>query len=140
MSIAEKENATTGSTGFDPARWLGLLDRTSPQLMAQLALHAQLLHLEWRLEKCRLRWMMLWAALGISFVFLAVLFAGFALLYLNRNNASFILLVWALPIVFCAVATASFFLLKNLGKNGQSAFSASVQEFTADLLLLRRQL
>lgn len=139
MSIAEKET-TTGSTGFDPVRWLGLLDRASPQLIKQLALHAQLLHLEWRLEKRRLRWMMLWAALGISFVFLALLFTGFALLYLNRNNESFVLLVWALPIVFCAVATASFFLLKNLGKNDQSAFSASAQEFTADLLLLRRQL
>ncbi len=38
MSTPEMENATTGSVGFDPARWLWLLDRASPQLMTQLGL------------------------------------------------------------------------------------------------------
>lgn len=140
MPAPEMENASTGSVGFDPARWLWLLDRASPQLMTQLGLHGQLLHLEWQQEKRRLQWIMFFGVLSISFVFLAFLFAGFAVLYLNRNNESFRFFIWALPIVFSVLAAASFFLIRNLGKKSQSAFSANMQEFITDLKLLRRQL
>ena len=139
MSTPEMENATTGSVGFDPARWLWLLDKASPQLMTQLGLHGQLLHLEWQQEKRRLQWIMLCGVLSISFVFLAFLFAGFAVLYLNRNNESFTFFIWTLPILFTFLAAACFFLIQRLGKKGQSAFSGSFQEFITDMKLLRRQ-
>lgn len=140
MSNADKESASTDTVGFDPARWLWLLDKASPQLMAQLALHGQLLHLEWQQEKCRLQWMMLLSVLSISFVFLTLLFAGFALLYLTRNHASFSFLIWALPLVFFVVAVTSLFLIRHLTKKSQSAFSSSKTELATDLTLLRHQL
>ncbi|EGM77362.1 hypothetical protein Rhein_2644 [Rheinheimera sp. A13L] len=136
MSTPEMENA---SVGFDPARWLWLLDKASPQLITQLGLHGQLMHLEWQQEKRRLQWIMLYSVLSISFVFLAFLFAGFALLYLNRNNESFRLFIWALPVFFTLLATACFFIIQHLGKKGQNAFSTSYQELKTDLQLLRRQ-
>ncbi|WP_233080595.1 phage holin family protein [Rheinheimera soli] len=139
MSTPEMENANKGSVGFDPARWLWLLDKASPQLITQLGLHGQLMHLEWQQEKRRLQWIMLYSVLSISFVFLAFLFAGFALLYLNRNNESFTLVIWTLPVVFTLLAAACFFIIYRLGSKGQSAFSASFQELKTDLQLLRRQ-
>jgi uncharacterized membrane protein YqjE len=139
MSTPEMENANTGSVGFDPARWLWLLDKASPQLITQLGLHGQLMHLEWQQEKRRLQWIMLYSVLSISFVFLAFLFAGFALLYLNRNNESFTLFIWTLPVFFTLLATACFFIIQRLGKKGRSAFSTSYQELKTDLQLLRRQ-
>ncbi|MDF3127158.1 phage holin family protein [Rheinheimera sp. 1928-s] len=139
MSTPEMENANKGSVGFDPARWLWLLDKASPQLITQLGLHGQLMHLEWQQEKRRLQWIMLYSVLSISFVFLAFLFAGFALLYLNRNNESFTLVIWTLPVVFTLLAAACFFLIHRLGSKGQSAFNASFQELKTDLQLLRRQ-
>lgn len=139
MSTPETENSTPDSAGFDPARWLLLLDRASPQLMTQLGLHGQLLHLEWQQEKRRLQWIMLFGVLSISFVFLTFLFAGFAVLYLNRNSESFTFFIWTLPILFTLLAAGCFFLIQRLGKKGQSAFSGSVQEFITDMKLLRRQ-
>lgn len=136
MSTPETENA---SVGFNPARWLWLLDKASPELVTQIGLHGQLLHLEWQLEKRRLQWIMLCGVLSIAFIFLAFLFTGFALLYLNRNNESFTLLIWALPIVFVVLAILCFFCIQRLGRKGQSAFNASFQEFITDIKLLRRQ-
>lgn len=139
MSTAEMENHDTGSAGFDPARWLWLLDKASPQLITQLGLHSQLLHLEWQQEKRRLQWIMLYSVLSISFVFLAFLFAGFALLYLNRNNESFTLFIWALPMVFTLLAVMCFFIIQRLGTKGRTSFNASSQELMATIQLLRRQ-
>jgi uncharacterized membrane protein YqjE len=139
MSSPEMENTDTGSAGFDPARWLWLLDKASPQLMTQLANHGQLLHLQWQQEKRRLQWIMLCSVLSVSFVFLALLFTGFALLYLNKDNDYFALLIWALPLYFAFMAITCFFIIQRLGHKGQSAFSASCQEFIADIQLLRGQ-
>ncbi|KOO57939.1 hypothetical protein WH43_12710 [Rheinheimera sp. KL1] len=140
MSTPEAENASAGSVGFNPARWLWLLDKASPQLMTQLSLHGQLLNLEWQQEKRRIQWVMLYGTLSVVFVFLAFLFAGFAVLYLNRNNESFTFFIWTLPFVFTFLAAACFFLLQHLGKKNQSAFSCSIQEFIIDMKLLRREL
>lgn len=137
MSIPEMEHA---SVGFDPAPWLWLLDKASPQLLTQLGLHSQLIQLEWQQEKRRLQWIMLVSALSMSFVLLACLFAGFALLYLNRFNPHFSLFVWLLPVVFIVLAASCFFLVQQLGKKGQSAFSACYEELKTDLQLIRRQL
>ena len=114
MSSPEMENTDTGSTGFDPARWLWLLDKASPQLMTQLANHGQLLHLQWQQEKRRLQWIMLCSVLSVSFVFLALLFTGFALLYLNKDNEYFAVLIWALPLCFTFMAIACFFIILDI--------------------------
>lgn len=134
MSTSETEHS---AAGFDPARWLWLLDKAGPQLMTQLALQGQLLHLEWQQEKRRLQWLMLYSVLSISFVFLAFLFAGVAALYLNRDNDSFYFFIWALPLLFTLLAFACFFIIQRLGRKGQAAFSASYQELMATIQLLR---
>ena len=140
MSSPEMENTDTGSVDFDPARWLWLLDKASPQLMTQLANHGQLLHLQWQQEKRRLQWILLCSALSVSFVFLALLFTGFALLYLNRDHDYFALIIWALPLCFTFMAMVCFFVIQRLGHKSQSSFSASCQEFIADIQLLRGQI
>jgi uncharacterized membrane protein YqjE len=98
-----------------------------------------LLHLQWQQEKRRLQWIMLCSVLSVSFVFLALLFTGFALLYLNKDNDYFALLIWVLPLCFSFMAIACFFAIQRLGHKGQSAFSTSCQEFIADIQLLRGQ-
>lgn len=136
MSTPETENT---SAGFDPARWLWLFEKAGPALMTQLALHGQLLHLEWQQEKRRLQWVMLYSVLSLCFVFLAFLFLGFALLYLNRNNENFSVLIWALPVVFSLFALACFVAIRHLGRKGRTAFSASWQELISSIQQLRSE-
>lgn len=136
MSTPDTDNA---SAGFDPARWLWLFDKAGPQLMTQLALQGELLHLEWQQEKRRLQWVMLYSVLSICFVFLTFLFTGFALLYLNRDNDSFSVFIWALPLFFTLSAVVCFFSIQHLGRKGQSAFSASYQELKTNIQLVRSQ-
>lgn len=137
MSTPEPENTETECVGFDPARWLWVLDKAGPQLVTQLSLHGQLLYLEWQQEKRRLQRLMLCSVLSIGFGFLALLFAGFAVLYVNRNTEHFLAFIWALPALFSFVAISLFFITRRVGQKNQAAFSASRQEIMADIALLR---
>ena len=135
MSAPDMESA---STGFDPARWYWLLDKASPQLLSQLALHGKLLHLEWQQEKRRLIWLLIFSAMSFGFIVLALLFAGLAVLYLGQQNDKLVLMMWLLPLSFILMSLGCLVVVRQLQHKGQAAFSASCQELITDIQLLKR--
>ena len=105
MSAPEMENANTSPVRLDLAYWLRLLHGVGPQLMTLQELPGQLLFLELKQEKRHVPG----SALSISFAVMALLLAGFAVLYLHWNNASFTFFIWLLPVVFILLAVSCFF-------------------------------
>lgn len=109
-------------------------------LLAQGALHGELLLLEWEEEKQRLSRMLVTLLVGMLCLFCSLLSIGALVLILSWNTPYQHVVLYALVSGFCLCTAAACYRLHVLALLGQQAFADTRAEFSAELALIRHQL
>ena len=139
-SLAQTSEPRLHSKAFDPLHAIRLLRTAGRALFAQAALHGQLLGVEWAEEKNRLLKMLLATVLGFACLLCVMLFSGMLLLTISWDTGYRIPILAALIVVYGFGMTAAWRRFKTLSELGGNAFSATREELSADVALIRRKL
>ena len=114
-----------------------MLHAAGSALLAQAALHGQLVQLEWDQEKQRLLRLLITTLLGFA-ALMCLLGVLSAVMLATTWDTAFRIPVALLLVGVYAVATAlAWRRFKALVKLGDDSFAATRQELSADLALLR---
>ncbi len=116
---------------------LRILRVAGSALLVQASLHAQLAHLEWTEEKRRLLRLLIITLLGFAALLCLVMGTTALLLAVAWDTAFRIPVALALTGTYGLAAGLAWRRFKRLIRLGEDSFSATRQELSADLALLR---
>lgn len=120
---------------------MGLLLRSAAKaLIAQGALHAELVKLEWAEEKSRLFLMLITLLAGTVFMLCTLLSAGTLVLVLSWDTQYRSLAQILLTLCYAGGMLGALIRFNGLVKQGKHAFADSYTELSADLALIREKL
>lgn len=123
-----------------PLEALRMLRSARPAIFEQVALHAELLRVEWTEEKLRLRRLLIGYLLGVVVLLCGLQSVGALVLALTWDTA------WRTPSVVALIVVSSAGLgvvwrrLHRLEQRGSEAFAATREELAATVDLLRSRL
>ncbi len=109
-------------------------------LVSQAGLHGQLLQLEWEAEKSRIIGMLVAVAVIVIGLFCALLTLGALVLVFTWDTRYRIPATIAVLLAYAGTAAFAWYRLRVLSARGRDAFSASREELSADLELLKSRL
>jgi uncharacterized membrane protein YqjE len=117
-----------------------LLRSAVSALLAQGALHGELIRLEWTEEKFRLLRMLLALVAGTLCLFGSLLSLSAMLLIFSWGTPYQTLVLIALPACYCLGTVIAWCRFNALAALGNKAFAGSRAELGADLALIRNKL
>ena len=125
---------------FNTLDTLNTLRRASDALLTQAMLYGQLLRIEWAEEKTRLRNLLMMTLLGFACLLCLMMFAGGLLLAFSWDTAYRIPTLIALIALYGAGVALAGFRIQSLSALSSQAFTATREEFVADMALLKSRL
>ncbi len=139
QDFPEPSSAST-SASFNPLSALRLLRSAGKALIGQAGLYGQLARLEWVEEKARL--MKMFAAGMVLFACLLclMLFAGLLVLAFTWNTPYFIAAIVVMIAIYAAGLGIALYSLKSYASLGGQSFTATREEFAADIALIKSKL
>jgi uncharacterized membrane protein YqjE len=128
------------SNTVNPLDAIRVLRSAGGALIDQLALHGQLVHIQFKEEKIRLLKMFIVTLMGLGCLLCLMLFVGIFVLAFYWNTEYRIpaaILLIAIYALGCGVA---WFRLKTLLALGDQAFASTREELAADIAMLKSRL
>ena len=140
MLLLKKSTASTeaGST-FQPSR-IELLHSAANAFYAQASLHAQLIHVEWKIEKKRLLKIFIYFILCVCCFLLTLLFSGLLAIILSWDTYYRIYSIIFVISFFLLTTLVSIFQLRKLSNRSCDSFSATRREIASDIALIKSML
>ncbi len=117
-----------------------MLRSAASALLAQGALHSELVHLEWAEEKYRLRRMLVAAVAGSLFLFCGLFSLGAIVLVSSWGTPYQNVAVIGLVLFYCTGMLVASLRFNALSALGSQAFAGSRAELAAAVALLRSKL
>lgn len=131
---------TNGSATFNPLGALRLMRSAGKALLGQAGLYGQLARLEWAEEKSRLAKMLAAGAVVFACLLCFMLFAGLLAVALSWNTPYFIAVIVLMIALYAAGLGVAFYILQSQASLGRQSFSATREEFAADIALIKSKL
>lgn len=128
------------SVTFGPLDAIRLLRSAGGALFAQVALHGQLVRVEWAEEKTRLLRMAGIAVAAIICLLCTLLFVGALVLAIAWDTTYRVPAATGLIVFYGLATTIAWLRLRTLSALGSEAFASTREEFAADLALLKSKL
>ena len=125
---------------FDPLHAIRIVRAAGNALFSQVALHGQLLRVEWAEEKNRLLKMLLVTLLGFACLLCVMFFSGMLLLAISWDTGYRIPAFAALIALYGFGTMTAWRRFKTLSELSDRAFSATREELSADAALIRGKL
>lgn len=116
---------------------LQVLKSAAGALLAQGALYAELLSLEWAEEKSRLFSMVLAVFIGLVFLLCSLLSLGALVIILSWGTEYQMEALIGLVAFFVLGLIVALVRVRALAEQGRKAFSGSITEISADIELIR---
>ncbi|MEO8001056.1 MAG: phage holin family protein [Arenimonas sp.] len=131
---------TNASAPFNPLGALRLLRSAGKALLGQAGLYGQLARLEWVEEKNRLSKMLAAGMVVFACLLCFMLFAGLLVLALSWNTPYFIAAIVLMIVIYAAGLGVAFYILQSQASLGEQSFTATREEFAADIALIKSKL
>jgi len=116
---------------------LRLLFSAGGALLTQAGLHGQLARLEWAEEKARLHRMLITGLLGFASLLSSMIFIGILVMATTWDTVYRIPAIIAVVAVYGLTTGLAWRRLRSLSALGKDAFTATREEFAADMAMLR---
>jgi len=133
-------SSSSASASFNPLGALRLLRSAGRALLGQAGLYGQLARLEWAEEKTRLIKMLSAGAVVFACLLCFMLFTGLLVLALAWNTTYFIAAIALMMVLYAAGLGMAFYILQSLASLGAQSFTATREEFAADIALIKSKL
>lgn len=119
---------------------LRLVRKLAPELSTQIALHGQLLRVEWELEKKR--WLTMVVLIITSFAFLlsALIFGGVTVIAYFWDTEYRTLSVGLTALAYLVGCGITFYSFTLFAARGRDAFVACKEELAADIAVFKSRL
>ncbi len=125
---------------FDPLNAIRLLRSAGGALCEQAGLYGQLARVEWAEEKRRLMKMLALTIVGFACLLCTMLFVGVLVMAFSWDTAYRIHALLALLAVYGTGIAIAWQKLQALSALGEKSFSATREEFAADMALIKSKL
>ena len=135
-----ESRSTSSSASFNPLSALRVLRSAGKALLGQAGLYGQLARLEWVEEKNRLMKMLAAGMFLFACLLCFMLFAGLLVLALSWNTPYFIAAIILMIAIYAVGLGIAMHSLKSHASMGDQSFTATREEFAADIALIKSKL